>query len=124
MKTFMMALAVLVIGSFALDGWCRSPKYINKKKEEEKVREYEEIIAQIPIYREKLKGNYDLLGPVHGEDAFTKKNDFIIRKLRSQAYKMGADAIMEFKCRRIAKSLFQTCEGFAVRYLPERRGPR
>lgn len=120
MKNVAVVLVVLFFCAWSGDLSARAPKYINKKQEAEKMAAYEEEIARIPIYREKLKGDYVLLGPVHGEDAFTKKNDFIIRKLRSQAYKMGADAIMEFKCRRIAKSLFQTCDGFAVK-LPSAR---
>jgi len=124
MKSIIVAVAVLLVVAFAIDGWSRAPKYVNKKREAEKIAEYEETIAQIPIHRGKLKGDYDLLGPVHGEDAFTKNNAYITRKLRSQAYKMGGDAIMEFKCRRIAKSLFQTCDGFAVKFRSEKHAPQ
>ncbi len=85
----------------------------------QKAQAFEKVLFGIPIYRDKLTGTYDNLGFVHSEDALTNKKDAMIYQMRFQAYKMGANAIMEFKCRGIKKSIFQQCEGFAVSYKGE-----
>lgn len=73
---------------------------------------FEETLLKIPVYREKIQG--EIVGPVHAEDMLTNKKDAMVRQMRFQAYKMGANAISEFKCNPILKSLFISCEGFAV----------
>ena len=77
---------------------------------------FEEKLLEIPVYRQKVKG--EILGPVHAEDMMTNKKDAMIRQMRFQAYKMGATAISEFKCKQMLKSLFLSCEGFAVYSAP------
>lgn len=97
-------------------GHAETNRFTNKirvKREQEKLQEE---IAKIPIYTEKLSGNYDILGPVYGQDALTQKKDGIIYQMRLKAFKAKADAIMEFQCKQIGKSLFRQCEGFAIKY--------
>jgi len=93
------------------------PWQTNKLRAQKKWEKLAEKIDRIPVFRDKIDGHYDILGPVHAQDAFTRKQTAIVRKMRTQAYKMGADAIMEFRCRKMVKSLFQNCEGFAIKYL-------
>lgn len=71
-------------------------------------------LVKIPIYEERLQ-NVVIIGPVHGQDVLGSKKTAIFNQVREQAYKMQANAIMEFKCKPMLKSLFQTCEGFGVK---------
>jgi hypothetical protein len=106
-------LLSLVIGIVA---FAKTPRYTNKLRREARMQELAKEIEKIPIYRERLEGDYTILGPVIGQDMLTKKRKAIIWQMRVKAYKMQADAIMEYHCKPIAKALFVSCEGFAIRY--------
>jgi len=92
--------------------------YTNHLKKKAEVQAINSKIKEIPIYKEKLEGNYHILGPVRGQDLFTTKRSAIMAQMRLQAYKMGANAIMEFHCDPMLKKALYQCEGFGV-YIPE-----
>lgn len=98
----------------------------NKLRERQKWEKVQEEIDQIPLYKEKLEGNYQIIGFVRGDDLWTNKHHAIYNKMKREAFEMGADAIMEVKCKRIAKWFAQHCEGFAIKYLslPEETAPQ
>lgn len=112
-KLVLFFLAILVFVPATPEA--RSLRHTNKLREKAKQAVFNAELEKIPVYREKLGGEYQILGFVHGEDAFTRKKTAIIQHMRLQAHKMGASAIMEFKCRRIWKSFLQSCEGFAIK---------
>lgn len=112
MKKFLLlflALTVFSADALAQASWRRNKLRVRKDQEALK-----EKLEEIPIYREKLDQPLEILGPVRGEDILSRKKDAIIYQMRVQADKMGADAIMEFKCESL-KSIYQNCEGFAVK---------
>lgn len=109
MLMLLLAIAAPVPQSFA------GKDYTNHLKRAEEAQAYRTKIKEIPIYREKLEGSYMLLGPVRGQDMLTNKKSAIMAQMRDQAFKMGANAIMEFQCDKILKRTFMQCEGFAVR---------
>lgn len=112
-STLLLTFAFLL---FTFISHAETNRFTNKvrvKREQDKLKEE---IAKIPIYEEKLSGNYDILGAVYGQDALTSKKDGIIYQMRLKAFKAKADAIMEFKCKQVGKSLFRQCEGFAIKY--------
>jgi hypothetical protein len=113
MKKSIAALATLVFLSLSSQAYTYD--FTNKLRQKREDAAYRAKLEEIPIYREKLTGNYQLLGPVRGQDAFSKSKKAIMLQMREQAYKMGGDAIMEFQCETLVKRTFQQCEGFAIR---------
>lgn len=97
-------------------GIAKSTRFKNKVRLAETKAEILLRLDRIPIHKEKLTGDYQLIGLVSSQDALTSKKTFILRDMRFKAYKVGADAIMEFNCRQIGKSFLQRCEGFAIKY--------
>jgi hypothetical protein len=118
MKKYFLSLSILFC--LVQNVWAEGPawrhNHLRQQGYDDRIREE---MNKIPIYREKLEGNYKIIGPVHGEDLFTAQKSAIFWAVREQAYNSKADAIMEFKCRRMVKSTFQQCEGFAIRYLKD-----
>lgn len=96
--------------------YAQAPWRTNKLREAKKTESIRAQIDEIPLYEEKLTGNYDILGPVRGQDMLTKKKEAIFYQIRQTAWKMGADAVMEIECKPILKTVFQSCEGFAIKY--------
>lgn len=92
------------------------PWQTNKLRSQREQAAVEKEIAQIPLYEEKIDGNYQMLGPVRGQDILSRKKNAIFSQIRHQAYKMGADAVIEIKCKPLLKSIFQSCEGIAIKY--------
>lgn len=115
-KLKFLAWLLIIIWLSPAVSQAQAPWQKNKLREKKKWEKTLDKIEEIPVHEEKLKGNYQILGFVRGEDAFTNKKTGIIKHMRIQAYKMGADAIMEFKCKRGWKSLYQACEGFAIKF--------
>ncbi len=113
MKTIFSLFIILIV---------TMPAHANPEWRKNKVRQQaadEAILAvidEIPIYTERLEGNYDILAPVHGQDILSRKRDAIYYQVRETAYKIGADAIMEFSCKPMLKSVFLACDGFAIKY--------
>ncbi|OGQ08978.1 MAG: hypothetical protein A3G32_09040 [Deltaproteobacteria bacterium RIFCSPLOWO2_12_FULL_40_28] len=112
MKCF---LTLILFFSFIMPSMAKAPWATNQLRQNKKTEAYEAELEKIRIYREKLEGDYTILGFVQGQDAFTNKKDAVIHQIRKKAHKMGADAIMEFKCKKMVRSTLQSCEGFAVR---------
>ncbi len=73
-------------------------------------------IDEIPLYAHRVDGSYDILAPVRGQDMLNQKKDAIFFQMRKMAYQVGADAVMGVKCKPIFKSVFQSCDGFAIKY--------
>lgn len=94
----------------------QAPWRANKLREAKKTEAIRVRIDEIPLHEEKLEGNYEILGPVRGQDMLTKKKEAIFYQIRQTAWKMGADAVMEIKCKPVLKTVFQSCEGFAIKY--------
>lgn len=114
MKKIILYFMIFLLCPLVLQA--KVPWQSNKLREKKKMEKIEEAINQIPIYEEKLTGDYIILGPVRGQDILSKKRTAIFRQMREQAYKMQADAIMEMTCKPMLKSIFQSCEGFAIKY--------
>lgn len=111
MKTF---LTLVLFFSFIIPSMAKAPWATNQLRQNEKIEAYEAELEKIRIYREKLDGGYTILGFVQGQDAFTNKKDAVVHQIRRKAHQMGADAIMEFKCKKMIRSTLQSCEGFAI----------
>lgn len=108
------SLSILAMCTVALAAHAEIyPNKLVERREKQKVRE---TVENIPVYRTRLEGDYEILGFVQGQDAFTKDKKAIIYSMRLKAHKMGANAIMEFTCHTPLRSLFQNCEGFAIRW--------
>lgn len=101
----------------------RADLYPNKLAERKSQQKARDEVDNIPVYRQRLTGDYEILGFVQGQDAFTKNKKAILNGMRLKAYKMGANAIMEFSCRKRLGSLFQNCEGFAIYWKGELPSP-
>ena len=65
-------LSFFLFPSFAKAETNRFTNKVRVKREQEK---FQEEISKIPIYKEKLSVDYDILGAVYGQDAFTSKKD-------------------------------------------------
>lgn len=105
------ALTLLVVDTALAQG-----KYQNKVRFDRAVEALRVEIEKIPVFEEKLTGEYTIIGMVRSQDALTKKHDAMMLNLKAQAYKFKADAVMEVKCRNLWRWVLQECEGFAVRY--------
>lgn len=114
-KTILLLLALFYLLIPCLS-YAESGRFKNKVRVKREQERLQEEVAKIPIYTEKLSGNYDILGPVYGQDALTQKKEGIIYQMRLKAFKAKADAVMEFQCKQLGKSLFRQCEGFAIKY--------
>lgn len=115
MFQFFKILFVLVL-LVSTNVFAKVPWQSNKLREQEKWKKIQAEIDAIPLMREKAEGDYDILGPVHGEDALTNKRTYIYNKMRQIAYEMGASAVMEVKCKKILNWTAQSCEGFGIKY--------
>lgn len=111
----------LLVLTFVFSGFeVEAQKHKNKSREKKKFQEVEAVIHDIPIYRGKIDGDYEILGPVNGQDIFAKSIKGIAWQIKVQAYKLGADAVVEFECKTRAKNTFQDCQGFAIKF---KKGP-
>ena len=99
------------------------PWQTNPLSDKKKKAAVEEKIAQIPLYEEKIEGDYDMLGPVRGQDILSRSQTAIFSQIRHQAYKIGADAVIDIQCKPILKSIFQSCEGIAIKFKNEGVSP-
>lgn len=116
LKIKIVVICFLLALPFAVNA--KAPWQYNKVREKRKQDAIWAEASQIPLLKEKVKDRkYQILGFVRGEDLFTSKHIAIYNKMRLDAHKMGADAIMEVRCKRIMKSFAQQCEGFAIKYL-------
>ncbi|MBX7148741.1 hypothetical protein K1X76_06605 [bacterium] len=111
MKKYFLMVIVLALPALA---FAQTGRFQNKVRLDRELEKIDAVVDNIPIFRERLPIQHTLLGPLHAEDAFTKSKDAILRSLRVDAYKVNANAISEFKCKKIAKSILQACQGFAV----------
>ncbi|MBI4411586.1 MAG: hypothetical protein HY541_03785 [Deltaproteobacteria bacterium] len=96
------------------------PWQSNKLREQKKVEKIQAEIDAIPLMTGRAEGDYDILGPVRGEDALTNKRTYIYNKMRQVAYEMGADAVVEVRCKKMLNWLAQSCEGFGIKYRNEK----
>ncbi len=114
MKTFSLFLLVcLSFISFSVQADQEWRK--NKLQAQAEQDRIQEAVDNIPIYRARVGSEYDILGPVHGEDFLTRNKNAIFYQMRVQAYEMGAEAISEFKCKPLLKNTLQSCDGFGVK---------
>ena len=114
-KFFLFSFFVILGVSFLAQA--RPEWQVNKLREQKKQEAIQEQIDSIPLYEDKLTGDYTIVGPVRGQDIVSRKKNAIFAQVRLQAYKMKADAVMELKCTKVLKSVFQSCEGFGIRYI-------
>lgn len=112
MKILMTAVLILAsLPAFARPTW--QENRMRQKASDEVILA---AIDEIPLYSEKLEGQYDILAVVRGQDMLNKKKSSIYYQMRETAYKINADAVMQVTCSRVLKSTFQSCEGFAIKY--------
>ncbi len=112
-------LSLILSVMFQTSAWADKASRYNRLRMQPAIEAYEAERDAIPIYREKLDG--EILGFVHAEDAFTNNKSAIFRQMRKKALSLGADAIMEFKCTQKGKSIYQQCEGFAIKLKEPRK---
>lgn len=114
--TIATLITIFFLGSLSVIAQAQNQnRFRNKVRKDRDKKEFMAIIDEIPIYRHKLEGKYTILGHVHSQDVLTSSKDRIYNELRIKTYKAGGNAIMEFRCEKVGKSLIVTCEGFAVK---------
>lgn len=118
MKDKLLLISCLILSLFVFMSEAEATKYKNKKKAAKQKAELTEAISGIPIYRDKLEGDYEILGFVQGRDVLTKTKRSVIYQMRAKAYSVDADAIMEFRCEKTVKNMHQSCDGFAIKFKP------
>lgn len=114
----LFSLLILCICLSPLSVLAQAKHLKNKLRLKKQWDKVEAVIESMPVYTEKLEGDYQALGLVQGQDMMTKKKTAAVKQMRTEAYKMGADAIMEFECETHVKSLFTNCAGVAIKYVP------
>lgn len=115
-------LFLLVASGLSVAAQAKAPWQSNKLREKKKYEKIQEKIDAISLYREKLSGTYDIIGPVSAQDALTNKRTYIYNKMRQIAYEMGADAVMEIRCKKTLNWLAQSCEGFGIKFKGDESG--
>lgn len=85
-------------------------------KEQQKEDAIDALAEEIPIFEDLPDRPYKLLEMIRAEDVFTKSRAAVYLKLRRKALKLKADAIVDLKCKTVAKAIAQSCYGSAVRW--------
>src|SRR3990167_2595826 len=91
-------------------------KFDNHRDTRAQEETVDEQIDQIPIFRDKVEGDYVILGEIDGQDVFNKNIKGIVKQIRVKAYQLKADAVKEFSCQEGWKKTFQYCAGYAIKY--------
>lgn len=120
MKYKLIFILFLMSSFLSTDFLHAAGKHKNLAREKRKIEKIEKLVDKIPIYRGKLEGDYDILGPVYGQDIFSKSIKGIVKQIKISAYQANADAVIEFKCEDHVKKSFRNCQGFAIKF---KKGP-
>lgn len=103
-------LFLLPAQSFAVYNKVQSA--FNDKRERDRLEEIAE--KKIAIHDKTPERAYEVIDAVRGHAILTQKNEKVYRVLKRKAYQMGADAILDVRCRKFRVGV--SCQGTAVRF--------
>lgn len=113
-----VTLFAVVMSCVLLSAWVQADRVRHPFYEIKKKKAFDNKVEEIPLYAvgEKIDRDYIELKPIVLQDIFSQNRSGAYLKMRRQAFKVNADAIIEVECQSYAKMVALRCSGYAIKW--------